>query len=245
MVMKIIRKFESYIDKNLDDVLDKISKHGYKNLSDKDKKYLKNWYSDKHYEKDIKYENDLYEVYVKNVEHINKIIIFYVELFDGENVYEGNVNVGYDGIIRLIDLFDTDTGEEFEAKNYYKFDKLFQEMLEDYLTKKENSNFIKKFEEYDYIDENKLREAESRDELIKMAEEMKLTKEDLINIAYEETNNIDTAIPMSLYDDLNEFGGTTWFVMDYQEDDSFGKLVHLADKILGNDIDWWKKLDKD
>jgi len=235
----LIKKFEYYSNNNLDDILDKISKYGYENLSYKDKEYLKNF--DKKY---IKYENDLYNVYIQDIEYTKNFIIFYIELIDNKGKYEGNVIIGYDGIIRIINLYNLENGEEFESEDYYKFDKLFQDILNDYLTKKENLKYIKKFEFYDYIDENKLRNAESRDKLMKMAKEMGLNKKDLINIAYNNINYVNSKIPVNLIDDLEKYGGDFWFVMDYKEDATFGKLIHLADKILGNDIDWWRKLNK-
>jgi antirestriction protein ArdC len=64
-----------------------------------------------------------------------------------------------------------------------------------------------------------------------------LTKGQLISIAYNDnTTNIDTAVPHEYWDAMKNYGGTFWFVMDYQS--GTAKIVHLGEKILGFESNW-------
>jgi len=77
---------------------------------------------------------------------------------------------------------------------------------------------------------------------MELAKEMELSKGDLMTIAFGVNyKNVDSALPMSIWEKLKPFGGTQWFVMDYN-DKSFGQVVNLAEKILGQESDWNEKL---
>lgn len=58
----------------------------------------------------------------------------------------------------------------------------------------------------------------------------KLTKGELIKIAYSETEakNVDSAIPISLW---NTVDNTSFYVFDYNGDSAFGKLVDLRERL--------------
>jgi hypothetical protein len=97
---------------------------------------------------------------------------------------------------------------------------------------------------YDYHDENRLKEAKDIEELMTIAEEMELNKGELMTIAFGNNyRNVDSGLPMSVWDKLEAHGGSQWFVMDYNEAGAFGKLVHLGEKILGIESNWWEKLE--
>jgi hypothetical protein len=88
-----------------------------------------------------------------------------------------------------------------------------------------------------------LKSCTSMEELDKKIDQYNLNKGDLMKIAYDnDTRNVDSAIPQGLWAKLEEFGGTYWFVMDYKSNTVGGQLVHLGEKILGQETDWNEKL---
>lgn len=105
---------------------------------------------------------------------------------------------------------------------------------------------INKFNEYNKVNENSYRGpnfegAKTIEDIEEIAKTNKVTKGNLIKLAYnEDTSNIDSALPKRLWSKLEELGGTFWFVMDYK-DNIFGKLVHLGEKILGGELTNWEE----
>jgi hypothetical protein len=91
---------------------------------------------------------------------------------------------------------------------------------------------------HDYI-----RSAKTLEELEEIIRELRISKGDLMKIAYNEnTRNIDSALPAGIWNALEPYGGTYWFVMDYNDNSVGGKLVHLGEKILGIETDWNEKI---
>ena len=89
---------------------------------------------------------------------------------------------------------------------------------------------------------NELKSATSLEEIDSILKDTKISKGDLMKIAYDgNTRNVDSALPINIWDKLNEFGGNYYFVMDYQNN-SHGKLVHLGEKILGMESNWEEKI---
>jgi len=88
-----------------------------------------------------------------------------------------------------------------------------------------------------------LKSCTSMEELDKKIDQYRLNKGELMKIAYDnDTRNVDSALPQGLWDKLEKFGGTYWFVMDYKSNTVGGQLVHLGEKILGKETDWNEKL---
>lgn len=83
----------------------------------------------------------------------------------------------------------------------------------------------------------------------KIAKQNGLTKAQMTEQAYGNAGKVDIAIPASYWkkinsDELKPYGGTSWFVMDYS-DNQAGRLVHLAEKILGKELtNWEEKLEQ-
>lgn len=111
--------------------------------------------------------------------------------------------------------------------------------------------YLKKFESYQnpyYVEEEimeDIKSSTSMEELKDKVEKYNLNKGQLMYIAYDgNTRGVDSAIPSNVWSKLEEYGGTDWFVMDYQNK-SHGKLVHLGEKILDKKLtNWNKKLEK-
>lgn len=107
--------------------------------------------------------------------------------------------------------------------------------------------YIKKFEAFNeskvnegYVDREltaEIKAATTVKEVEDLVAEHGIGKGDLMKIAYDgNTSGVDTAIPMDYWKKLN----TSMFVMDYQNQ-SFGKLVNLAEKIVGEETNWEEK----
>ena len=91
---------------------------------------------------------------------------------------------------------------------------------------------------HDYV-----RSAKTLEELTDMVRELRLSKGDLMQIAYDgNTRNVDSALPAGIWDALEPYGGTYWFVMDYTDNTVGGELVHLGEKILGIQTNWNEKI---
>lgn len=91
--------------------------------------------------------------------------------------------------------------------------------------------------------ESKLKNANTLKEIQNIVDKHGISKGDLMKIAYDNnTRNVDSAIPSNIWKKLKTYGGTYWFVMDYKDNKTGGKLVHLGEKILGNSSDWRNKL---
>lgn len=107
---------------------------------------------------------------------------------------------------------------------------------------------IKKFNSFNKINENNkkldlLKSATNLDELIESVKRARINKGELIKLAYNDnTRNVDSATPAHLWKKLEAHGGTFWFVMDYKPENSYGKLVHLGEKLLGGELTDWESL---
>lgn len=98
---------------------------------------------------------------------------------------------------------------------------------------------LKTFESYKYTDESiaeDIKSSNNIEELKYKVEEYNLEKRELMDIAYNgDTKNVDSAIPSNIWEELEYWGGTYWFVMDYTAN-KFGELTHLGYKILGKEF---------
>jgi hypothetical protein len=100
-------------------------------------------------------------------------------------------------------------------------------------------NIIK--EESNYVSDQ-LKNAQTLDEIDQILEDNSVSKGELMKIAFDNnTRNVDSALPKEYWEKLEPYGGTYYFVMDYQTN-GHGKLVHLGEKILGIETDWEDKL---
>jgi hypothetical protein len=105
--------------------------------------------------------------------------------------------------------------------------------------KKLVKNIIK--EESNYVSDQ-LKNAQTLDEIDQILEDNSVSKGELMKIAFDNnTSNVDSALPQEYWKKLEPYGGTYYFVMDYQTN-GLGKLVHLGEKILGIETDWEDKL---
>jgi hypothetical protein len=90
------------------------------------------------------------------------------------------------------------------------------------------------------INKNKIKIIEDLDSYLK--NNRTLSKGELMIIAYNDNiRNVDSAIPLELWEKLKPYGGTFYFVMDYNEN-RLGELIHLGEKILGIKSNWNEKL---
>ena len=88
-----------------------------------------------------------------------------------------------------------------------------------------------------------IKSSKSMEELENKIDDYSLNKGDLMRIAYDnDTRNVDSATPQGLWKELEKFGGTYWFVMDYKTNKVGGELVHLGEKILGEESNWNEKI---
>jgi len=107
---------------------------------------------------------------------------------------------------------------------------------------------IKNFKNYNKINETNLtidtlKNAKDLDELKSLVRKLNINKGQLMKIAYNDnTSNIDSATPAHIWKKLEAHGGTFWFVMDYKPENSYGKLVHLGEKLLGGELTDWESL---
>lgn len=104
---------------------------------------------------------------------------------------------------------------------------------------------IKKFNDFNNLNEGyvnkelsaEIKAAKTVEEVKELVAQNNVSKGDLMKIAFNDnTNGVDSAIPMGYWDKME----TRWFVMDYQTN-SWGKLVHLAEKIVGEETNWEQK----
>lgn len=103
-------------------------------------------------------------------------------------------------------------------------------------------NLYESFQSLHDDDSNEFKEkiklAKNLDEINSIITDSHLSKGELMKIAYNgNTRNVDSALPIQIWNYLKPYGGTSMFVMDYQTN-HFGEIVHLGEKINGKQSNW-------
>ncbi|MFW6009513.1 MAG: CpsB/CapC family capsule biosynthesis tyrosine phosphatase [archaeon] len=162
---RYLKKFENF--KDLDDVLDKISKKGYVSLNDKEKEYIENWNEKAKLDRNIDVlENTSFIIEIKDIDEEVDFYNFNVVLrYKKDNKkYKGNIVIDKLNPINFDYYLKDNTGNDIDISpiDFYELDSLIQSMVE----KNINENFIPINESnknnYDILSQNFVKEKNNK-----------------------------------------------------------------------------------